>query len=273
MNYIQVEIKHTDAAIREMLVAHLADIGFDSFEDKDDALYAYVEEEAFNKDEVEAIAKQYHCDYIHSVIEQENWNQQWEDSFEPVVVGDFCVIRADFHPSPQNCEHEIIITPKMSFGTGHHATTRLMIQQMKSTNIAEQPVLDFGTGTGVLAILAHQLKASSVLAIDNDEWSYINTLENIERNEAKEIDVRQGSLDVVEEGDFNVILANINRHILLKYMQQMFDKLSSNGCIILSGILLEDRDVIMQSATNCGLVYDSELTEEKWLCMKFVKDS
>ena len=272
MNYIQVEIKHQDAAIREMLIAHLADAGFESFEDKDDTLLAYILEGDYQHDDVAAIASQYHCSFSSKIIEQQNWNQMWEDSFEPVVVGDFCMIRAEFHKPVTTCEHEIIITPKMSFGTGHHATTRLMIQQMQKTDLDGKTVLDFGTGTGVLAILAHKLNAGVVLAIDNDEWSYENTMENIGRNNASDINVQQGSLEVVGAETFDIILANINRHILMKYMEAMAQKLNNNGTLILSGILTEDKDLLCGSATNYGLKLDADASEDKWLSLKFTRD-
>lgn len=271
MNFIQVTIKHQDQAIREILIAHLADIGFDTFEEDNEALYAYIDETLFKTDEVEAITKQYHCKYSTGKIKQENWNKQWEESFEPVVVDGFCTIRAGFHKMPSDTQYEIVITPKMSFGTGHHATTRLMIKQMQQMQFKGMQVLDFGTGTGVLAILADMMGAAEILAIDNDEWSYENTLENIELNNTGDIEVKQGSLEVVGDVKYDIILANINRHILVRYMQDMSSKLLTGGYLVLSGILIEDKSLIVDCAENSGLVYEAEEAEGNWLCIKFSK--
>jgi ribosomal protein L11 methyltransferase len=163
--------------------------------------------------------------------------------------------------------YEIIITPKMSFGTGHHATTRLLIQQMKNIDFAGKSVLDFGTGTGVLAILAKKLGAGEVLAIDNDEWSYENTLENIAANKVNSIVVKKGSLELAEGRKFDIILANINRHILLQYMVQMHHVLPEHGMLLMSGILDADEQIVLTEARHAGFKNTSVFAEGKWLCI------
>ena len=182
MKYTQVAIETTDAGQHEILVALLADIGFEGFEETDDMVKAFIREEELNTTALNEIVGNLQLQYTLLSIEQQNWNAQWESSFEPVIVEDFAAVRAAFHKPVSGVKYEIIITPKMSFGTGHHATTYLMMQQMSYIDFAGKKVFDFGTGTGVLAILAEKLGATKIDAIDIDEWSVENTNENILAN-------------------------------------------------------------------------------------------
>jgi ribosomal protein L11 methyltransferase len=200
----------------------------------------------------EALAAGMGHSFTATRIRQQNWNAQWEAGFEPVTVPGFCTVRAHFHAPAKGVPYEIVITPKMSFGTGHHATTRLMMMQMQHLNLAGKEVLDFGTGTGILAILAEQLGARRVLAIDNDEWSVENTTENLERNNCSRTEIVQGSLEVIGDQTFDVVLANINRHILLHYMQQLFACTRAGGQLLMSGLLLADRQVATDAALEAG---------------------
>jgi ribosomal protein L11 methyltransferase len=176
-------------------------------------------------------------------IPEQNWNAVWESNFEPVVVDDFCAIRADFHQPIKNVQHEIIITPKMSFGTGHHATTYMMIEQMSNINFTKKRVFDFGTGTGILAILAQKLGAASITAIDNDEWSIENAKENFQKNDVHSITLYRSS--AMPKDSFDIILANINRNVLNEYASALVSILSPKGVLLVSGILKEDERVIV----------------------------
>jgi ribosomal protein L11 methyltransferase len=204
-------------------------------------------------------------------VPEQNWNELWESNFEPVIIEGLCTIRADFHHITVTTPYEIIITPKMSFGTGHHATTHLMMEAINHFGVKGQKVLDFGTGTGVLAILAEKLGAASITAIDNDEWAVANALENVVANGCKHIEVMQGSLEQVAETNFNVILANINRHILMEYMDSLHDKLAPQGMILMSGLLEDDEKIIVDAAANVGLQNKSVTRRNGWISLMFSK--
>lgn len=269
MNYVEVHISLQDKALHDILIAELSDIDYEGFEEDGNDLKAFISVDTFSEEQLIEVKNTYDITYTTRVVEDQNWNAEWEKDFQPVTVGTFCTIRATFHLADTSVEHEIIITPKMSFGTGHHATTQMMIQQMSQLDFDGKKVLDFGTGTGVLAILAEKLKAARILAIDTDEWSYENTRENIERNEASKIDVRMGSLEVVKDSGYDIILANINRHILLQYMQDMKALLTPGGCVIMSGILDQDKSLIAAEAAKSGFVMGELLHQDKWICIRF----
>ena len=254
-----------------MLVALLSDIGFSGFEETEHALLAYVDEQEYNKALLHEIAQEYNYPYELEVIEAQNWNAVWESNFEPVIVDDFCTLRAHFHTLDVTTPHEIIITPKMSFGTGHHATTQLMIMGMKSISFAGKSVLDFGTGTGVLAILADKLGAAMITAIDNDEWSVENTVENISRNHSRGIVVKKCTLEDIESQQYDVILANINRHILLQYMSLLYARLNDGGTILMSGLLPGDQEIIVNSAQGAGFKFKNKSEHNNWIALFFNK--
>jgi ribosomal protein L11 methyltransferase len=271
MTYKHIHFDTSNEDLKAILIACLSEESYEGFEETDNGLNAFIPSADYRQDFVDELSAQYSIPYTISDIEQQNWNAQWERSFEPVVVGDFCTIRADFHEPTVNTRFEIVITPKMSFGTGHHATTQLMIGKMKDIDMEQKQVLDFGTGTGVLAILAEKLHATAVLAIDNDEWSVENTKENIGRNNAERIEILQGSLEIAENRSFDVILANINRHILLQYMQQMYVLLNKGGKIIMSGLLTSDREIILEAAEKQGFILESEGENNNWIVLIFKK--
>ncbi|SFD04602.1 [LSU ribosomal protein L11P]-lysine N-methyltransferase [Chitinophaga sp. CF118] len=259
--------------LRDILIAQLSDQGFEGFEERGNELVAYIPEESFSEVavEVEALTKIYGVSYVKENIAQTNWNAVWESNFEPVSVDTFCGIRAGFHPpfSPQP-QHEIIITPKMSFGTGHHATTSSVIKLMQGVEFRGKRVFDFGTGTGILAILASKMGASVIEAIDIDEWSVENTKENIIANNALAIKVWQSDTPKSIINTYNVVLANINRNILLEFMGDMRRLLVSGGVLILSGILKEDEPAILEAARSHALVLESQIEKDNWLAMKLL---
>lgn len=252
MVHKEITIKDLQAEQREIAMALLGELGYTGFEEREDALLAFVPEADFDEAALAQLAKEQGYNYSIVDVAEQNWNALWESGFEPVVVDDFCTIRAHFHAAAQGTTHEIVITPKMSFGTGHHATTQLMIMAMKGVDFGGRRVLDYGTGTGVLAILAEKLGSADVLAIDNDEWAVNNSVENTERNASKHVVVRQATLKDIEGDCFEIILANINRHILLDTMALLFSKTCVNGILVMSGLLEEDEAIVTQAAKDEG---------------------
>jgi ribosomal protein L11 methyltransferase len=264
MNHIQVSIE-ANAEQQEILISELSELDATGFEQTDTHLLAYFEEGDFKSYDVNELLKNY---LFHlTTLPKQNWNALWESNFEPVVVDDFCAIRADFHQPIKNIQHEIIITPKMSFGTGHHATTYMMIQQMREIDFTNKKVFDFGTGTGILAILARQLGAFSVTAIDVDEWSIKNAEENFIKNNVDGIVLYQSSS--LPEESFDIILANINRNVLIQYASTLVNLLSLNGILLMSGLLKEDEEVIVEVFNKLKMIKSRE--KQNWLSLLFYK--
>jgi ribosomal protein L11 methyltransferase len=266
-NHIQITFSPVSTEQAEMLIALLSEAGFDGFEEEANVLKAFVPAAQFQEGDVKDIAVRMQVPFEMLEVAQRNWNEVWESSFEPVVVEDFVAVRAAFHESVRGVMHEIIITPKMSFGTGHHATTWLMMQEMRAIDFNGQTVLDFGTGTGVLAILAEKMGATSVTAIDNDEWSITNARENIERNEARSITLlNAGSAEVNER--FGVILANINKNVILDNFGLIRQRLLPGGTLLLSGLLVADLADIREVAGQLGLRVLHHVEKHNWLLLR-----
>ncbi|HEY5367673.1 MAG TPA: 50S ribosomal protein L11 methyltransferase [Hanamia sp.] len=236
--YFKIQIETASNEEAEILIASLSEIYFYAFEQEEASLNAYITEEDFNETELKNTLP-LNTNFKKEIIEEENWNQQWEQSIEPVLVNSFAAIRPAFHEPVKGVKHEIIITPKMSFGTGHHATTFLMIEMMEAIDLHEKTVLDFGTGTGVLAILAEKCGASKVLAIDHDEWSINNALENIEANQCKNISVELRS-DLPSIAPFDLFLGNINLNVLTSLSSGISELLKPGSFLLTSGFLLKD---------------------------------
>ena len=267
MSHIAVTIPCT-TELADVLVAELSAAAYEGFEERPGQLIAYIPVNDFNEPTLEALLQPYGLSYTKEEIKQENWNALWESNFEPVVVGSFCGIRAGFHPPfEQPLEYEIVITPKMSFGTGHHATTFSMIQLMQELDFSRKKVFDFGTGTGILAILARKMGASHVDAIDIDEWSVENSEENACENNAEDIDIWQADSLRDISGPYDVILANINRNILLEFMPDMRRLLAPGGRLLLSGIMTQDEPAILESAQKQGLSLVKQVEKDNWLAM------
>lgn len=266
LNYIEVKIKVTSAAERELLIAILSEEGFEGFEESEEVLLAFITETDFNSDRLEAMMQERQTGYTVARIQQQNWNQLWESNFEPVQVGD-CQIRARFHPLAQGVIHDIVITPKMSFGTGHHATTYLMIEAMQRIEMTGKTVLDFGTGTGVLAILAEKMGARSVDAIDVDDWSIANARENIDINQAEKISLYQA--DTIQlPRQYDVILANINKNVLLENLQSIRDHLAAGGIVLLSGLLESDRHEMAEAAAAINFTLTGSQERNGWIILR-----
>ncbi|HEY4108586.1 50S ribosomal protein L11 methyltransferase [Puia sp.] len=266
-----VEISIETLEWQEVLIALLAELGYDGFEQEDALLRAYVPEQGFDREALERLLGQFDLRYAEQRLAERNWNEEWEKNFQPVVVDDFCAIRAHFHAPVTGVEQELVITPKMSFGTGHHATTFMMIRAMRELDLRGKRVLDFGTGTGVLAILAERLGAAEVVAIDNDDWSIANAQENIEMNDCNRLKIcKKDSLIELSE-TFDVILANINKHVILTEMRAMEQHLEKGGVILLSGLLEDDYKDIENEAFETKLPISVRMTRGNWICLRMEK--
>jgi ribosomal protein L11 methyltransferase len=269
-NYIHLRFQPVSKEQQEILIAQLNELGYEGFEEGINTFSAYIPDDQFNETETYSLITDTGISITKEIIPPRNWNQEWEQNFQPVIIDTFCGIRAHFHAPLQNVQHEIIITPKMSFGTGHHATTYLMIQSMQQLSFAGKNVLDFGTGTGVLAILAEKLGASHIAAIDNDEWSITNAEENIALNHCTNIMIeRAESLQMSTE--FDIILANINKHVLLANMAGIKQHLTSGGVVLMSGLLTGDRQDIETTASANGLLIFEQQTRGDWMCLMLKK--
>jgi ribosomal protein L11 methyltransferase len=271
MKHVKIVFSVPSAEISDILIAILSDAGYDGFEESEETLLAYIPEQLFDEAQLKDIASGLNVSYRQDIVNEQNWNALWESNFQPVVVDDFCTIRAHFHDIKPQTLFDIVITPKMSFGTGHHATTRLMITLMRGLLLEGKSVLDFGTGTGILAILASLLGAEHITAIDIDEWSVENAHENIARNNCINISVHKGSLEDIASTRYDIILANINRHILLEQMQRLFEQLRDGGTILMSGLLTEDERIICDAATAAGFHYVQTEQLSNWIAIVFNK--
>ncbi len=256
----------------EILIAYLSELDFESFENIEEGVRGYIKQDDFNFSDIKKICNQLNCKITinHKVIKQQNWNAKWESEFQPIIIGKKCGIRSIFHQPLEDVDYEIIITPKMSFGTGHHATTHGMIELMLGLNFFDKIVLDMGCGTAVLAILADQLGAKKVVAIDIEEYAYNNALENISINRSSQIVIHKGGKEKID-GKFNIILANINRNILIKDMNTYSSHLNENGLILFSGFYEQDLDLIKHEANLQRLKYIGHNSRNNWVTAKFKK--
>lgn len=268
MKHIQIEVIANDYQ-QEELIAFFDEYNATGFEQTDEKLIAYFNSEDYQMNEIEKILEGY--SYHLTEVEEKNWNEEWERNFQPVIVDDFVVVRAHFHAPLSTVQHEIVITPKMSFGTGHHATTYMMMQQMREVDFQNKKVFDFGTGTGILAILAEKLGAVEVAAIDVDDWSIDNARENFERNHCNKIEASLSSQIPIT--DYDIILANINRNVILDYMPQLVKSLRKNSFILFSGLLIADERDITASAELNGLSFVKKGERLGWISLLFVNPS
>lgn len=255
----------------EIITALIAEIGFDSFTQNDEELNAYIPSKDFDKEALDQIMGNLLFDskisYTVTEIKDQNWNQEWEKNFNPIAVENHCFVRAPFHAPRPEYKMEIIIEPKMAFGTGHHVTTWLMLNELFSLDLKNKTVLDMGCGTGILAIAAEKLGAKKVVAIDNDGWAYENTIENTSTNGCSKIEPVLGdatTLQTTFTTHFDIILANINLNILVADMSVYISRLSKGGLLIMSGILDTDIDTITSTAQQHGLTVLNHKKRNKW---------
>ena len=276
MNYYACSFSNPDNEnLKDMFMELLGEIGFDSFMDTDDGFDAYCQEPLLNEEELNDIMQMEQFANVKLIkkelIPDQDWNATWEASYEPVIINEFCRIRAPFHKVEGSYKYDLIIEPKMSFGTAHHETTSQIIELMLQSDFTGQNLLDMGSGTGVLAILAKKLGSATTVAIDNDEWAYRNALDNIRLNDENEIIVELGDASSLNDRQFDVILANINRNILLRDMKEYVKCLVDGGKIFFSGFYEEDLVLIKKEAERLGLTYSNHVTKNNWTAAVFVK--
>lgn len=260
----------------EILIAELGEKAFESFIETATGISAFIQKDLWADDVLEDIyilkSDEFKISYTIEEIDQVNWNEEWEKNFEAIDVDGKCHVRAPFHPKT-NAEFDIVIEPKMSFGTGHHETTHMMIQHLLETNVEEMKTLDMGCGTAILAILAEMKGAKPIDAIDIDNWCYLNSIENAERNNCEQITVYEGEASLLVGKKYDLIIANINRNILLDDMQVYVNCLNSNGILLLSGFYTEDIPFIDASCTEKGLTYVKKFERNNWVSLKYVKNN
>jgi ribosomal protein L11 methyltransferase len=269
---LQVSIIVQEESVKEMIMAELAVMGFEGFEETETGLLSYIPAQNFDAAKEAALLDtlgHYGLDYTSAAIEKQNWNALWESNFEPVQVDDFVGVRAGFHaPFGGVVEHDIVITPKMSFGTGHHGTTYCVMQLMRGIDFANKSVFDFGTGTGILAILAQKLGAGPVLAVDNDDWCIENASENIIVNNTQSIEIHKVDNAKLNK-KFNIIIANINKNIILDNLEFLAAATLPGGDVLLSGLLTEDEADIQAACLALGWKHQETRTKNNWIALHY----
>ena len=277
MDYIEVNFKvGMNSPEMEILMAQLGEIGFDSFMESDGGLLAYIPVSNFSESQISDLVStnqnEAQLNYSFKTIKAQNWNEVWESNYDPVYIKDQVYIRAPFHNTDPTFKYEILVDPKMSFGTAHHETTSLMIEMMLNEDIIGKKVLDMGCGTGILAILAEMMGAAKIDAIDNDKWAYENSLENVEKNNCKNIYVQLGEVGILKSVVYEYILANINRNVLLQDIALYATHMVKNGILLLSGFYTEDLELIESSARDSNLNLVNKMVKNNWIAAKFLKN-
>ena len=258
----------------EILIAELGHVGFESFVENDNGVTAYIQKQEWNSKILDDLyildSNEFKIKYSHYEVIQTNWNKEWEENFKPIQVDGQVSVRAPFHENP-SLKFDIVIEPKMSFGTGHHETTHMMIQHLLALDLKNKKVLDMGCGTGILAIFAEMKGAQPTDAIDIDNWCYQNSIENVQRNACKHITVLEGDSSLLKGKKYDVIIANINRNILLSDMKIYTDSLDQEGTLLLSGFYNDDMVVIESEVIKYGLVLDKMIQKNNWVALKYLK--
>jgi len=278
MNYYELSfiVEDEEGYRRDLLINALGEIGFDTFEETETGFKAYIPVNDFKEELLVALLnpfyEQFPLSYESAWIEQENWNEVWESNFEPIIIDHQIYVRATFHEPRPDVKYEIVIDPKMAFGTGHHQTTTMVLQLMLENEFSNKNVLDMGCGTGILAVMASKLGATQITAIDYDPVCYESTLENAQLNGISNIKALCGSKEVIPDEQYDTILANINRNILLDQMQRYAEVLKPGGEIYFSGFYeTPDLEIITQEANRLGLTYISHKKDKDWVAAKFEK--
>ena len=258
----------------EILIAELGHVGFESFVENDNGVTAYIQKQEWNSNILDDLyilgSAEFKIKFSYHEVIQTNWNKEWEKNFNPIQVDGQVSVRAPFHENP-SLKYDIVIEPKMSFGTGHHETTHMMIQHLLALDLENKKVLDMGCGTGILAIFAEMKGAQPTDAIDIDSWCYQNSIENVQRNGCKHITVLEGDSSLLKGEKYDVIIANINRNILLSDMKIYTDCLHQEGILLLSGFYKDDIAIIESEVVKHGLVFDKMIQRNRWVALKYNK--
>ncbi len=277
MQYTKVSfnISPINDVIRDILTAELAQFAYDSFEETPTGINAYIPSESYSADDINTLhiinSDEYNISFENAVMPDQNWNETWEKHFfSPIIIGDKCVIHSPFHKDVPNAEYHILIEPKMAFGTGHHETTGLMVKHILDMDFTDKSVLDMGCGTGILGILAAKRNASKVLGIDIEEWAFNNANENTKANNVSNMEVLCGDASLLKEEKFDIILANINRNILLQDIKNYVSVLNSGGTLLLSGFYRSDLEKIDEVCTVNNLVKKSIKEDNKWVGVAYM---
>ena len=277
-DYIKVEFEHLNTGQKDIIIALLIEMNYEGFEEEDDLLKAFVHSAIYDENKLKTFCKNRKLSFSVSKLENKNWNTHWETNFQPVIINHpinntpWVAIRAAFHESIENIKHELIITPKMSFGTGHHATTSMMIKMMSGLDFSGKTVLDFGTGTGILAILSEKLGASNIIAIDNDDQSIKNAGENFDSNNCSKIQLLEASAANVDI-KFDIILANIIKGVILDNLTAFAKEMVKDGVILLSGLLADDEQEILEKAARNNLILNKKIEDKNWICLQMAYKS
>ena len=275
--YLEVII-HNSADFTDVLIAELDQLGYDSFEETDAGLKAFVVDLDFDEEELKELQQRYEdlfqFTYSVSELEKKNWNEEWEKNFEQTIVNDDCIVRASFHIPEKEYKYEIVITPRMSFGTGHHGTTTMMLLHEMEMDMEGKNVLDAGCGTAILAIMAKKRGAAQVYAYDIDDWAYDNSADNLSLNNAEEIQLAQGDVSVAsQKAPYDIILANINKNVLMKDIPAFANILSKNGYLVLSGFYENDIQDLLEVASKHGLKVEDQKELRKWVSLRLIKEN
>ncbi|MEO0571564.1 MAG: 50S ribosomal protein L11 methyltransferase [Bacteroidota bacterium] len=274
MNYLEYSFSISPVEpAREILIAELGELGFDSFVEVQNGLLAYILSEQWSNPSLDELFilqnSDFQISWTSKEIEPQNWNEEWEKNFKPIEISNNCRVRAPFHQE-KKVPFEIIIAPKMSFGTGHHETTYMMLKLLLEEDLKGKKVLDMGCGTGVLGILTEMLGATQIDAIDIDEWCVENTIENMQKNKCVDINVELGDASILKQRKYDVIIANINRNILLKDIPIYSSCLNQSGLLLLSGFYLKDLDMISSKCISHDLQFEKNLEKNNWVAAKYV---
>lgn len=269
--YLQVSFKLAKPDFIDLAVHQLSQLKFDSFWDEGNQLKAYILERDFNEQRLREFIVNQPMNLLElekiEPLETKNWNEEWEKNFEPVLVNNQVYIRADFHEKKPEIPQQILINPKMAFGTGHHATTYMMVEKMMEIDFLEKTVFDFGCGTAILSILAEQLGAKNIFGVDIEEWAYKNAIECCQLNNCTKIEIKQGGIELANK-TYDVILANINRHVILTSLAMLGGLLNPKGTILFSGVLIDDKALVIKEAKKAGFKLITEQKRDKWMLLE-----
>ncbi len=278
MNHIKAIFTLTPNILEasEILIAHLGDIGYESFVISDSGFEAYIPEKDFRESLLSELSTPFtnvKIDFSYETIPDQNWNKTWEENFfEPITIGNDVMIRSSFHKKNRNVKHDIVINPKMAFGTGHHETTELMIKYILELELEGKSILDMGCGTGILGILCSKRGAGNITGIDIEEWAYNNAIENCKINSVNNMTVIHGDAGKIDNKSFDIILANINRNILLKDITKYSEALDSKGVLILSGFYQTDLETVSSEVKKQGLTFICSKSDNNWLASSYRKE-